>query len=203
MVKEDPNGYTVYVGTGTGDLASFDMRIGKLLGCFVGKCSGSIRSIARHPELPLLASCGLDSYLRIWDARTRQLLSAVFLKQHLTNVVMDSHFSSEAPAGDATDQKPDLQHDEQTEAGELRTAMEKPLRWKKNHLQKIKKKMGNKTQTAVEAFELSASEDEDADQQTSLKRKESSKLKSSKNLKRKKSKRSASNEDKAMLVLSK
>lgn len=32
--------------------------IGKLLGRFSGKCSGSIKSIARHPELPVLASCG-------------------------------------------------------------------------------------------------------------------------------------------------
>ncbi|KAK8968118.1 hypothetical protein KSP40_PGU017417 [Platanthera guangdongensis] len=95
VVTEDLDGHTVYVGTGIGDLASFDMRTGKLLGCFVGKCSGSIRSIARHPELSLLASCGLDSYLRIWDSRTRQLLSAVFLKQHLTNVVIDSYFSAE------------------------------------------------------------------------------------------------------------
>uniref|UniRef100_A0A0D9WZ92 Uncharacterized protein n=1 Tax=Leersia perrieri TaxID=77586 RepID=A0A0D9WZ92_9ORYZ len=64
-VAEDPNGYAVYIGTGRGDLASFDMRT------------------------------GLDSYLRIWDTDTRQLLSAVFLKQHLTAVVIDSHFSTE------------------------------------------------------------------------------------------------------------
>ncbi|TKW34903.1 hypothetical protein SEVIR_2G337000v4 [Setaria viridis] len=96
-VAADPNGHDVYIGTGTGDLASFDMRTGKLLGCYIGKCSGSIRSIVRHPELPLIASCGLDSYLRIWDTNTRQLLSAVFLKQHLTTVVIDSHFSVEEP----------------------------------------------------------------------------------------------------------
>ncbi|KAM4070977.1 hypothetical protein ACB094_11G026700 [Castanea mollissima] len=94
-VTEDLDGYTVYVGNGSGDLASFDMRTGKLLGCFLGKCSGSIRSIARHPELPVIASCGLDSYLRFWDIKTRQLLSAVFLKQHLTNVVFDSNFADE------------------------------------------------------------------------------------------------------------
>ncbi|KAL5197465.1 hypothetical protein ABZP36_000977 [Zizania latifolia] len=94
-VAKDPNGHDVYIGTGRGDLASFDMRTGKLIGCFVGKCSGSIRSIVRHPELPLIASCGLDSYLRIWDTNTRQPLSAVFLKQHLTAVVIDSHFSTE------------------------------------------------------------------------------------------------------------
>ncbi|KAF8700328.1 hypothetical protein HU200_034260 [Digitaria exilis] len=96
-VAADPNGHDVYIGTGTGDLASFDMRTGKLLGCYIGKCSGSIRSIVRHQELPLIASCGLDSYLRIWDTNTRQLLSAVFLKQHLTTVVIDSHFSVEEP----------------------------------------------------------------------------------------------------------
>ncbi|KAG6747170.1 hypothetical protein POTOM_049551 [Populus tomentosa] len=91
-VTEDQDGHTIYIGNGSGDLASFDMRTGKLLGCFIGKCSGSIRSMARHPELPVIASCGLDSYLRLWDINTRQLLSAVFLKQHLTNVVFDSNF---------------------------------------------------------------------------------------------------------------
>ncbi|XP_062169259.1 uncharacterized protein LOC133875229 [Alnus glutinosa] len=94
-VAEDLDGYTVYIGNGSGDLASVDMRTGKLLGCFLGKCSGSIRSIARHPELPVIASCGLDSYLRFWDIKTRQLLSAVFLKQHLSNVVFDSNFADE------------------------------------------------------------------------------------------------------------
>ncbi|XP_043813443.1 WD repeat-containing protein DDB_G0290555-like [Manihot esculenta] len=52
--------------------------------------SGSIRSIARHPELPVI---GLGSYLRLWDIKTRQLLSAVLLKQHLANVVFYSNFT--------------------------------------------------------------------------------------------------------------
>ncbi|EOY22424.1 Transducin/WD40 repeat-like superfamily protein [Theobroma cacao] len=122
-VTEDLDGHTIYIGNGSGDLASVDIRTGKLLGCFLGKCSGSIRSIARHPELPVIASCGcvcmhilhfgklffagmalqlasqlvlflgLDSYLRIWDIGTRQLLSSVFLKQHLTKVVFDTNFT--------------------------------------------------------------------------------------------------------------
>ncbi|EPS73907.1 hypothetical protein M569_00848, partial [Genlisea aurea] len=94
VVAEDGDGHTVYVGNASGDLASFDMRTGKLLGCFVGKCCGSIRSIVRHTQLPVIASCGLDSYLRIWDVQNRQLLAAVFLKQHLTSVVFDTHFKS-------------------------------------------------------------------------------------------------------------
>ncbi|XP_028793841.1 WD repeat-containing protein 74 [Neltuma alba] len=94
-VAEDIDGYSIYIGNGSGDLASVDIRTGKLLGCFTGKCSGSIRSIVRHPELPIVASCGLDAYLRIWDTRTRQLLSAVFLKQHLMHAVFDSNFISQ------------------------------------------------------------------------------------------------------------
>ncbi|KAK9110221.1 hypothetical protein Sjap_018281 [Stephania japonica] len=104
-VTADLDGNTVYFGTGSGDLASADIRTGligsnwsyerKLLGCFIGKCSGSIRSIVRHPELPIIASCGLDSYLRLWDIKTRQLLSAVFLKQHLNVVLVDSNFEDE------------------------------------------------------------------------------------------------------------
>lgn len=97
-VAEDLDGHTIYFGNGSGDLASIDIRTGKLLGCFIGKCSGSIRSIARHPEHSVIASCGLDSYLRVWDIKSRQLLSAVFLKQHLTNVVFDSNFSDEEAA---------------------------------------------------------------------------------------------------------
>ncbi|KAL2575697.1 hypothetical protein GLYMA_16G034400v4 [Glycine max] len=91
-LAEDIDGYSIYVGNGSGDMASVDIRTGKMLGCFSGKCSGSIRSIVRHPELPVIASCGLDSYLRLWDTKTRQLLSAVFLKQHIMHVLFDSNF---------------------------------------------------------------------------------------------------------------
>ncbi|KAG6476274.1 hypothetical protein ZIOFF_065513 [Zingiber officinale] len=57
-VCPDLHGYKVYVGNASGDLGSFDIRTGKLLGGFTGKCSGSIRSIRKHPELSVIASCG-------------------------------------------------------------------------------------------------------------------------------------------------
>ncbi|KAK7330063.1 hypothetical protein VNO77_24248 [Canavalia gladiata] len=91
-LAEDLDGYSIYIGNGSGDMASVDIRTGKMLGCFSGKCSGSVKSIVRHPELPVIASCGLDSYLRLWDTKTRQLLSAVFLKQHIMHVLFDSSF---------------------------------------------------------------------------------------------------------------
>ncbi|KAL3677181.1 hypothetical protein R1sor_027129 [Riccia sorocarpa] len=86
-VTKDPDGFTVYVGTGAGDLACFDMRTGKLLGGFKGKCAGSIRSVACHPTLPLIASCGLDRFFRIHNTKTRQLLGSLFLKQQLVAVL--------------------------------------------------------------------------------------------------------------------
>jgi ribosome biogenesis protein NSA1 len=46
----------------------------------------------------VIASCGLDRYLRVYDVKTRQLISAVFLKQHLTGLVFDSGFSGEETA---------------------------------------------------------------------------------------------------------
>ncbi|EOA40338.1 hypothetical protein CARUB_v10009063mg [Capsella rubella] len=97
-IAEDPDGHTIYVGNASADLASFDIRTGKLLGSFLGKCSGSIRSVVRHPEHPVIASCGLDRYLRVYDVKTRQLVSAVFLKQHLTGLVFDSGFTGEETA---------------------------------------------------------------------------------------------------------
>ncbi|CAD6223715.1 unnamed protein product [Miscanthus lutarioriparius] len=144
-VAADPNGHDVYIGTGTGDLASFDMRTGKLLGCYIGKCSGSIRSIVRHPELPLIASCGLDSYLRIWDTNTRQLLSAVFLKQHLSTVVLDSHFSVEEPGETKSKQ---LESSVEAEA-EVRTEKKKKSKTTEDEteaqVRKEKKKKKSKT----------------------------------------------------------
>ncbi|KAK2971373.1 hypothetical protein RJ640_030339 [Escallonia rubra] len=80
-VAEDLDGNTVYVGNGSGDLASIDIRT------------------------------GLDCYLRIWDIKSRQLLSAVFLKQHLTNVVFDSHIGNEEIAVSGAPLPPKEQRD--------------------------------------------------------------------------------------------
>ncbi|CAA7026452.1 unnamed protein product [Microthlaspi erraticum] len=88
-ICEDPDGHTIYVGNTSADLAAYDIRTGKLLGSFLGKCSGSIRSVVRHPHHNVIASCGLDRYLRVYD---------VFLKQHLTGLVFDSSFSGEETA---------------------------------------------------------------------------------------------------------
>ncbi|XP_039134019.1 WD repeat-containing protein DDB_G0290555-like [Dioscorea cayenensis subsp. rotundata] len=160
VVTEDLDGYTVYIGTGCGDLASFDMRTGKLLGCFVGKCSGSIRSIARHPRLPIIASCGLDSYLRFWDAKTRQLLSTVFLKQHLTSVMLDTHFSAEEI--ESADQPSDLQANDHSEV-ENDEELPPKVRSKTS-----RKKAHNKNKADKSKREAQYDELRDEDEQTTI-----------------------------------
>ncbi|KAL2335993.1 hypothetical protein Fmac_010439 [Flemingia macrophylla] len=117
-LAEDIDGYSIYVGNGSGDMASFDIRTGKMLGCFSGKCSGSIRSIVRHPDLPVVASSGLDSYLRLWDIKTRQLLSAVFLKQPVMHVLFDSNFIVNGPCKEQT--QPEIMVSEEVEVSPLK-----------------------------------------------------------------------------------
>ncbi|KAK9111570.1 hypothetical protein Scep_019089 [Stephania cephalantha] len=155
-VTADLDGNTVYFGTGSGDLASADMRTGKLLGCFIGKCSGSIRSIVRHPELPIIASCGLDSYLRLWNTKTRQLLSAVFLKQHLNVVLVDSNFEDEGRAPYAVTEAPSNEEHEviQNLDGEVEDGHVLPVKRKKaskdKQQNKLKPKKKNKKRVQAE-----------------------------------------------------
>jgi hypothetical protein len=42
--------------------------------------AGSVRSLAVNPQAPVLASVGLDRYLRLHSVHSRQLLAKVYLK---------------------------------------------------------------------------------------------------------------------------
>lgn len=178
-VTGDLDGHTIYVGNGSGDLASFDIRTGKLLGSFIGKCSGSVRSIERHPELPVIASCGLDNYLRIWDINSRQLLSMVFLKQHLHDVVFDSYFRDGKVVAPV-----DLPHQEQatdnisdgTEEGTL-PAKRKKASKKHEENKKLKlRKMGKNEDLPPQPQDFSEIPDRAEEETVSAKRKKAFKV---------------------------
>ena len=73
------------VGDTAGYLHSVDLR--KLghktsMGRFVGP-SGSIRQLAKHDELDIIASVGLDRMLRTYNVTNRKQLDCVYLKQRL------------------------------------------------------------------------------------------------------------------------
>uniref|UniRef100_A0A1J3GUY3 WD repeat-containing protein 74 n=1 Tax=Noccaea caerulescens TaxID=107243 RepID=A0A1J3GUY3_NOCCA len=161
-ICEDPDGHTIYVGNASADLAAYDIRTGKLLGSFLGKCSGSIRSVVRHPHHQVIASCGLDRYLRVYDVETRQLISAVFLKQHLTGLVFDSGFSGEETAvantvvEAATEETMTImdQEDDEEEVQEDETDKEAPVKKRKS---KKEKRSREKVSEGEETDELRSS----------------------------------------------
>ncbi|KAH7414583.1 hypothetical protein KP509_14G000500 [Ceratopteris richardii] len=99
-VEADTDGNRVYIGTGNGALASFDMRSGKMLGSYKGRISGSIRCITVHPSLPVFAACGLDRFLRVFHKNSRELLTQIFLKQPLSVNVFDTHYPAKALTAD-------------------------------------------------------------------------------------------------------
>lgn len=68
-----------------GSIECLDLRMHKMQGSLKGP-GGSVRSLALHPELPIIASVGLDRFLRVHNTDSKALLCKVYLKQHLTDV---------------------------------------------------------------------------------------------------------------------
>jgi hypothetical protein len=69
--------YSHFPRTRTWCFPPYSSLSGKLLHGFKG-FAGGIRSIQCHPTLPLVASCGLDRFLRIHDLHSKKLLHKVF-----------------------------------------------------------------------------------------------------------------------------
>lgn len=70
------NDNQLVVGSSRGRMALVDLRKKLLVHVFKG-FAGSIRSVKCHPTLPLVASCGLDRFLRIHDLNRHKLLKKV------------------------------------------------------------------------------------------------------------------------------
>ena len=47
--------------------------------------AGAVRCITRDPELPLVASVGLDRWLRVYEEESRESKCRLYLKQQLTS----------------------------------------------------------------------------------------------------------------------
>jgi len=82
-------GQAVVVGNTQGGLAVLDLRKGAVLAGLKGPV-GSVRGLQCHASLPLVASCGLDRFLRIHSLETRALLHKVYLKSRLNCLLMSS-----------------------------------------------------------------------------------------------------------------
>ena len=78
-------GVMVWAANGMGKVECLDLRMGKMHSALKGP-AGAVTSLAMHPDLPLIASVGLDRYCRVHNVASRALLSKVYLKQQLTAV---------------------------------------------------------------------------------------------------------------------
>lgn len=83
-----PGGKEVVVADTAGLVRVLDLRTMKWGRRFEGP-AGSVRGVAFHPTLPMLACVGLDRMARIYDYRSREQKFQVYLKQRLNAVLFD------------------------------------------------------------------------------------------------------------------
>lgn len=117
---------TVVVGNTHGELAILDLRKGLVRGCLKG-LAGSVRGLQCHPSLPLVASCGLDRFLRVHSLEDRSLQHKVYLKSRLNCVLLSSREleSSTDVTGDVEEVKAEDEKDEDEVWDTMETVTEK------------------------------------------------------------------------------
>ncbi|XP_001640649.2 WD repeat-containing protein 74 isoform X2 [Nematostella vectensis] len=76
----------IIAGNTEGTLAAIDIRKGKVVGHFKG-FAGGIRCVACDIKHGLVAACGLDRFVRVYDTKTRQLQQKVYLKSRLNYIL--------------------------------------------------------------------------------------------------------------------
>lgn len=100
-----PGGKEVVVADTAGLVRVLDLRTMKWGRRFEGP-AGSVRGLAFHPSLPMLACVGLDRMARVYDYRSREQKFQVYLKQRLNAVLFDGEGEVRvAAATDAEDGK--------------------------------------------------------------------------------------------------
>ncbi|KAM6435436.1 WD repeat-containing protein 74 [Liasis olivaceus] len=103
------------VGSSHGDVAVIDLRQGRLVKCLKG-FAGSVRAIQCHPTLPVVASCGLDRFLRLHNLHSKCLEHKVYLKSRLNCLLLTSREKWESeglePSTDLQDEVKEEEEDE-------------------------------------------------------------------------------------------
>ncbi|XP_064600705.1 WD repeat-containing protein 74-like [Liolophura sinensis] len=87
-----PQGTQVIVGNTQGKMGMMDLRKGQMVQCYKG-FAGGIRSLQCHPTMPLVASCGLDRFLRIHHIDSGHLLHKIYLKSRLNCLLFASKWN--------------------------------------------------------------------------------------------------------------
>ncbi|CAI5692568.1 WD repeat-containing protein 74 [Oreochromis niloticus] len=117
-----PDGTAVAVGNTQGHIALLDLRKGVVRGCLKG-LAGGVRGLQCHASQPLVASCGLDRFLRIHSLEDRKLQHKVYLKSRLNCLLLASQDLQEggATSGEAESEV----KEEEDEGDDVWDAMER------------------------------------------------------------------------------
>lgn len=94
-------GTLVWAGNGMGKIECLDLRMNKMQGSLKGP-AGAVKSLALHPDLPIIASVGLDRFFRVHNIESKALLCKLYLKQQLTAVAWSPEVAQIAVAAEAT-----------------------------------------------------------------------------------------------------
>ncbi|KAH6927079.1 hypothetical protein HPB50_026745 [Hyalomma asiaticum] len=89
-----PRPEQVVVGNSHGRVGLLDIRRKGMVHVYKG-VAGSIRSVCCHPSLPIVASCGLDRFVRVHDLHSRLLITKLYLKSRLNCLLMRTDFTVE------------------------------------------------------------------------------------------------------------
>ncbi|CAB1442835.1 unnamed protein product [Pleuronectes platessa] len=121
-------GNTVVVGNTHGEIALLDLRKGLVRGCLKG-LAGGVRWLQCHPSQPVVASCGLDRFLRIHGLEDRKLLHKVYLKSRLNCLLLSSRDLEDAAGEAGTEGVGEEVKDEEDEVWDtMEQVEEKPKR---------------------------------------------------------------------------
>ncbi|CAM9838190.1 unnamed protein product [Chrysoparadoxa australica] len=93
-----PTGNDAIIGDAAGTLSCLDLRTMKPRRRYVGP-AGSIRSIAVHPTLPIVAAVGLDRMLWMFDINSGKLKHKVYLNQRINSVLFSAEEEIDGKGG--------------------------------------------------------------------------------------------------------
>jgi ribosome biogenesis protein NSA1 len=108
-MKVTPNGHEALIGDASGQLSALDLRKMHQRIRYAGP-AGSVRSIALHPDLNIMACVGLDRFCRIYDLSSARECHTIYLKQRMNCVLFAE--------GLGKLDKEELRMDEEDQAGD-------------------------------------------------------------------------------------
>ncbi|XP_019729872.1 WD repeat-containing protein 74 [Hippocampus comes] len=150
-------GDSVVVGNTHGQIAVLDLRKGLVRGCFKG-LAGGVRGLQCHASQPLVASCGLDRFLRIHSLENRRVQHKVYLKSRLNCLLLASRPLEEAECAVGEDGQEVKEEDDDVD--EVWDAMEQVDEREQNLKRKTpEEEAENSNRKAQENFKSKTSED--------------------------------------------